>query len=248
MKRILFLLPLLALVGCRQGAPLSEDVTIAAAASLSSAFRTLGDRFTAQTGVPVTFSFAATGTLSEQIRNGAPFDVFAAADTAHVDQLIQKGFVLADSRTVFAYGELVLAFAPGVKGTSLDDLRDPRFEHIALANPEIAPFGLAAQQALTASGLWEALAPRLVFGENVRQTFQFVASGDAQAGFVPRGFAESGHLAFVTVPPEWYAPIAMGTGLVATSPHAVAAQQFLDFLLSPQAQAILEAHGFRKVR
>ncbi len=244
------LLCLLWLAGCRWGtaAPPPDTLTVAAAASLSSAFQEVGAAFTAQSGIPVTFSFAATGTLGQQIRNGAPFDLFAAADTAHVDALIREGLLSADSRTVFAYGRLVLALAPGMQATALDDLRAPRFARIALANPEIAPFGLAARQTLEHNGLWEPLAPRLVFGENVRQVYQYVAGGDVQAAFVPLGFAQAGGLTYLPVPPDHHAPIALGAGIPVAAPHADQAARFLDFLLGSPAQAVLERHGFRPVQ
>ena len=175
-----------------RGSHAKATVRVAAAADLARAFPEIAAAFTAETHTPVDLTFGSSGLLARQLEMGAPFDVFAAADLALVDRVIAAGACRADTRTAYARGHLSmwwradLAVAPP---TGLGDLADPRFRRIAIANPESAPYGRAAKEALTASGVWASVHPRLVYGENVQQALQFAQSGNAEVALVGRALA-----------------------------------------------------------
>src|SRR6059036_4109772 len=152
------------------------SLTVFAAADLTFAFKELAPRFEKATGARVTLVFGSTGTFAQQIRQGGPADVFFAADQSFVEALAAGGVLLRETRTLYAQGRIVLATARafGPKLTDLRSLLDPRVRHVAIANPVHAPYGRAAEQALRRAGLWEALRPKLVYAENIRQALQYV--------------------------------------------------------------------------
>jgi len=145
----------------------------------------VGQAFKAKTGVEVILSYGSTAQLSTQIENGAPFDVFAAADTEHVDSLVAAGKVIGDSRAIYALGQLALWIPEG--GSSgvheLKDLAGPQIRFIAMAQPELAPYGRATVEVLNHAGLWNAVQPKLVYGTSISMAKQFAASGSANAAF-----------------------------------------------------------------
>src|SRR5215813_6031674 len=163
------------LAGCQKNAPAApvEPLKVAAAADLARAFPEVAAAFEKESGQKVTFTFGSTGLLSKQIIEGAPFDVFAAANVSYVDDILKTGTCAGDSKALYARGHIGIWTR---KGTSvappktLADLADPRFVRIAIANPEHAPYGKAAQQALEKLGIWDKVKPRLVYGENIQQT------------------------------------------------------------------------------
>jgi molybdate transport system substrate-binding protein len=184
-RRCLSFLALFLLCACT-GARSEGSLSIAAAGSLTTVFGEISSAFMEKTGNSVTVSYASTGHLAQQIRNGGPFDLFAAADARHVDMLIEEGFLDGSTRTVYAWGDLVLVIHSDFEGDvdEIEDMTIPEIEHIAIANPEHATYGLAAEQALKRAGVWNLIADRLVYGETVRQAEQLVETGNAQAGLV----------------------------------------------------------------
>ncbi len=229
------------LAGCAQRAP--APLTIAAAAGLAPAFEMLAPDFEEQAGMPVIYSYGSTANLAAQIRNGAPFDAFAAADALHIDQLIDEGLLDGSSRTVFASGRLALAKTRDspLALAAIEDLLDPAVGSVVIANPAFAPYGLAARQALERSGLWEPLRPRVIYAENVRDAGQLVASGNAAAGVFAASTAISLNLRWIEVPAELFDPIEhVAAARVGAEPGASA---FLLFLRGPQAAAVLEGFG-----
>lgn len=239
----LFLLA--ALAGSCSSPPASNPLTIAAAASLAPVFDQLGPLFHTETGSEVVFSYGATGSLAEQLRNGAPFDAFAAADALHIDELIEEGLLVADTRTLFALGKLVIVTAPGslLDLASIADLADPSVQVVAIANPVLAPYGLAATQALERSGIDPEVQPKLVYGETVQQAGQIVSSGNANAGLISATTALSLGLLGLEVPPSLYDPIQQVAAVRAGSQRLELATEFLEFLGSPTARAVFERSG-----
>lgn len=235
--------------GCRDRGGASaggaaRDLRVAAAADLEPAFRALGQRYTGQSGRGVVFSFAGSQALAQQIRHGAPFDLYAAASVAHIEALQSEGRLLPGALSRYARGQLVLwAGTHATPPATVQTLSDPRYRRIALANPEHAPYGLAAQQALRAAGIYDAVAGRLVFGENVRQAQQFVATGNADVVLGAQALALASGGAFTAVPPTLYAPLIQALGIVRGGDEAAAAQ-FAALVLSPEGQAILARFGF----
>ena len=234
------LLGMLLLAGCT--APNSR-LTVAAASNLAPAFDQVGAEFTQATGIPVAFSYAATTILARQIAEAAPFDVFAAADTAHLDQLVAAGRIVPGSRAVYARGQLAL-WAPGGAVRDLHDLAGPQVRFVAVAQPELAPYGAAAIEALKAAGLWEAVQPKLVYANDIGQAKQFASSGNADAAFTAYSLVmlESGTV--VRLDQKLYPAIQQAIGTVAVSRRLADAKRFSEFVLSPRGQAILAAHGY----
>ena len=227
----------------------AQGLTVAAAANVQFAFREIGDQFEAETGIPVNFVYGATGTLARQIENGAPYDLLAAADTASLDQLTAQGLIRAEDQAVYARGRLALVAnqSSGLQGVTLDDLATLEGVRIAIANPDHAPYGRAAYQALMAVGLWDALEEqaRLIRAGNVRQALQFVETGDAPLGLVSLSIADVSEVTYVLVPTHLHQPIDQAIGVTTRSNHVAAARRFLAFVAGPQGRAILARYGYQ---
>lgn len=216
---------------------------MAAAANLSDSFAELARAFTAKTGVRVTFSFGATGDLATQIENGAPYDLFAAADVQHVDALKSKGLLAPETCVRYARGRLVLWTPHGDPVHQLQDVT--RMKRIAIANPDIAPYGEAAVESLRALGIWEEVEPKAVYGNNVSQTRQYAATGNVDAAFVPLSLVKDHYL---EVNERLHQPIDQALGVTKASKRQDAARRFADFVLSPEGQAILSRYGYASVQ
>ncbi len=225
----------------------NEPLLVAAAADLTFAFRDLAKRYEEETGRRVVLSFGSTGLLERQIAEGAPFDVFAAANLAFVDDAIASGACLEDSKTLYAAGRIVLFAAPGASFVAhgMADLADARVRRIAIANPDHAPYGRAAKQAIERAGLVAATAPKLVYGENVQEALQFARSGNADVAIVAQSLA--------TVTPGEWSPIPPGLHdridqalVVCTHGRAGAAagRRFAAFVGSRESRAIMQRYGF----
>jgi molybdate transport system substrate-binding protein len=226
--------------------PSQVELTVAAAADLQFAFTKLAQIFEAESGHKVTLVFGSTGQLAQQIANGAPYDLFAAANVEFVDDLIQQRLALDETKQLYARGRIVLAVSrsPGMKIEDLDDLLSPEINSVAIANPTHAPYGRAAQQALEAAGLWDHIQSKLVFGDNVRQALQFVQSGNAQAGIVALSIANTPEITWTVIDEALHAPLDQALVVVAASRHKEEAQAFAAFIGSPAGQAVMEQYGF----
>jgi molybdate transport system substrate-binding protein len=238
-------------LNCSRVAPNAEkasEIDVAAASNLTDAFTELGKQFTAETGVRVVFSFGATADLTKQIENGAPFDVFASADVEHVDKLNSQGLVTAGTNKSFARGRLVL-WVPGdspLTLTRVEDVTRADVERIAIAKPDLAPYGRATVEALRALNLWAAVEPKVVYGQNVSQTKQYVATGNAEVGFIPMSLVKPGEGRSIEVDEKLHQPIVQAIAVVKESPYQDNARRFVDFVLSEKGQALLERFGYRK--
>lgn len=246
----------LALAGCaRTPAPegsttparKGQTITVGAAADLQFAFTELGRLFEERTGHKVTFTFGSTGNLAKQIENGAPIDLFAAANVSFVDDLRAKGRIIPETQQLYALGRIVVAGnkAAGVTVQRLEDLLDPKIKHVAIANPDHAPYGLAAKQALISAGIWEQIQPKLVLGENVRQTLQYIQTGNAEAGVVALSIAGVPEIAYTLVDEKLHAPLNQALGVVKGSPSEGAAREFAAFIMGPVGQPIMQKYGFQ---
>ncbi|WP_435015420.1 molybdate ABC transporter substrate-binding protein [Tundrisphaera sp. TA3] len=239
---------LLAGCGGRSGPPEPEPLRIAAASDLQHALPILVAAFRVDHPIPVEPTFGSSGQLAEQVAQGAPFDLFLSANLDFVRTLARSGAIRPDSVREYARGSLVMVVHPGagVEVRSIADLDRPEIRRIAIANPDLAPYGLAARQALEHARLWDRLEPKIVRAESVRQAFQFVATGNAEVGFVGRALAGDRNLRVVPVDPDAYAPIIQGLGCVARSRRAAEAEAFARFLLGEAGQALLVELGFSR--
>lgn len=221
-----------------------DSLTVFAAADLAHAFEELTPTFTRQTGTAVTLVFGASGSLAIQVERGAPADLFFSANTGFVDRLVRAGVLLGASRTVYARGRLALAWPRGRRPLrNLGDLLRPEVRRVAIANPETAPYGLAAKQALEGRGLWELLQPKLVFGENVRQTLQYAQTGAIEAVIVARSAARVPEVGSLLLAESLHAPIDQAAAVVARSRHARSALEFLAYVTGP-GWPVMERNGF----
>ncbi len=227
------------------GTPQSE-LTVAAAADLQFAFTDIAKVFEEQTGHKVTLVFGSTGQLAQQIENGAPYDLLAFADFGYIQQLAAKKLVLENSVAPYARGRIVLAAnrQAGVTVTDLKDLLNPQIKHISIANPAHAPYGVAAKQALEAAGLWDAVQPKLVLGENVRQALQYIQTGDAEAGIVALSVANVPEISWTLIDESMHQPLNQALAIVASSPHQELASQFAAFINGEYGRPIMRKYGF----
>lgn len=225
----------------------AETLTLAVAANFADTLEELATHFDAEAGHRVRISAGSTGKLYAQIRNGAPFDAFFAADAERPKKLEAEGLIVPGSRFTYAVGRLVL-WSPdaGRFEPNGSALKTGGFEHLAIANPRLAPYGLAARQALEKMGLWQTLQPRLVRGENIGQTFHFVSSGHAELGFValsqvPRdqaGYLRGSHW---RIPARLHDPIEQ-QAVALKDTDAVRA--FMHYMRSDKARALIQRHGY----
>jgi molybdate transport system substrate-binding protein len=221
---------------------------VAAAANLTEAFAEVGPLFTTKTGIRVVFSFGATADLAKQIENGAPFDVFAAADTEHVEQLERKGLLAPGTRALYARGRLVMWLPPGshLKIERIQDITAKAFERIAIAKPDVAPYGLAAVESLRNLGIWSEIEGRVVYAQNVSQARQYAATGNAEIAFIPLALVKPGEGTYLEVSEETHKPIDQALGIIKESGKQAAARQFVEFLLSNEGQELLAKKGYSK--
>ena len=226
----------------------TPEIIVAAAANLSEAFSELGRQFTTRTGINIRFSFGATADLAKQIENGAPFDVFASADVEHVDRLAQRGLLAPGSRALFARGRLVLWTPEGGKArvSRIEDIADAGVERIAIAKPDVAPYGRATVEALRSLNLWERVESKAVYAQNVTQTKQYAARGEADVAFLPRALVKQGEGTAIEVDERLHRPIDQALGVVRASDKQDAARRFAEFVLSVEGQSVLERYGYVK--
>jgi molybdate transport system substrate-binding protein len=229
--------------------PSKPLLRVAAASDLQTALPALIARFESHQAIKVQAVFGSSGQLAEQIRQGAPFDLFLAANMAYVQDLAAAGVVRPETVRPYAQGSLVLAVhrEAGAPIARLADLARPEIKRIALANPDFAPYGKAARQALERAKLWDELGPKLVRAETVRQALQFVQTGNAEAGFVGRAIAGVPEVRAIAIDPALYDPIVQGLGIVSRTGQAERARAFADFVLGADGQAILAEFGFQGV-
>ena len=225
------------------------EAQIAVAANFATPAKRLADQFAQTTGHKLAISAGSTGKFYAQIRNGAPFDVFLSADNATPRRMEEEKLAMPGSRFTYAVGRLALwSPMPGMVDDKAEVLRKAAFKRLAIANPKLAPYGAAAQQTMEKLGVWPVLQQKLVQGENIAQTFQFVSSGNADLGFVAlsqiqeRGNAIAG--SHWLVPPSMYAPLRQDAALLARGEANAAARQFLDYLRSPSARELIRSYGY----
>ena len=240
------------IVACSKGdapdlAPKTEVVRVAAASDLAGTLEGIGSLFEKKTGSKLSLSFGASGLFAKQLEEGAPFDVFAAADASFVERAVRAGACDGSTRARYARGRLGL-FTRDDAGTApaaVAELTDARFRRIAIANPEHAPYGRAAKEALQWSNLWATLESRIVYAENVRQALQMAESGNAEAALVAFSHARrvKGGKA-LDIDPNLFTPLDQVVVACKRGKNAGAGAEFARFLLSPEAREIFAQGGF----
>jgi molybdate transport system substrate-binding protein len=247
-RRLLLLISLGLSTGCGSE-PGTTPLRVAAASDLQSAMPVLISAFRSETKLDAEAVFGVSGQLAQQIKAGAPYDLFLSANRVFVDDLAKSGAIRPDSVRSYTKGTLVLVvndlFDPGIK--TLADIASDKVKSIAIANPDLAPYGAAAKQALERAGLWEKVKPKLVIAESVRQALQFVESGNAEVGFVGKAIAGVKGVRTIPLHPDAYDPIVQAMGIVAESKRGGDAEKFAEFLLGETGQGILKDFGFQSI-
>lgn len=233
--------------GCQSPPPSAlQPVKIAAASDLTLAFEELGQLFEKRSGQKVTFSFAASGALAKQLSQGAPFDLFAAANPAFADAAVKAGACDGASKKLYARGRIAAwSKNGGPRLVALSELARPEIKHIAIANPEHAPYGKAAREALLESGLWNAVESKIVHAENVRQALQFAETGNADVAIVALSLVTSdlsGHR--LLIEPGLHQPIEQTLVVCRRGKNEAGGRAFAQLVASLEGQALLRRYGF----
>jgi molybdate transport system substrate-binding protein len=235
-----------------QAVTADEPLLIAGAADLMPAFTVLGERFEEATGEDVVFSFGSSGQLAQQLLEGAPMDLYASADVSFVEQILDAGVGDPDTQATYAFGRIAI-WAPddAWRGwqTLADLAADDGIRIIAIANPDHAPYGRAAKQALETSGLWDTVEPKLVYGENVADTQRLAATGNADVAIVALSLAvaadEAGDGTWVLLDGSLHEPLQQELVVTAADPdRAALAQRFIDHVDSEDGRAVMRRFGF----
>ncbi len=230
----------------------AQEITAAAAADMSAALPEVVAAYTKKTGQTVKLSFGSSGNLTNQIRNGAPFDAFFSADEEYPQQLIAEGLAVKETLYRYAVGRLVL-WVPNdspldLSKLGIQALLDPSVKKISIANPATAPYGRAAAATLRHFGIYDQVSAKLVIGENIAQAAQFVESGNAQAGLVALSHALAPAMKdkgrYWTVPLDAYPTLNQAAVVLSKSKQQDAARKFLEFLRTPEAASLLSSYGF----
>ena len=228
------------------------QAAVAAAADLKFAVEEVAARFTADTGRTLRLSFGSSGNFTRQIQEGAPFQLFMSADEDLVFRLADAGKT-EDRGTVYATGRIVL-FTPNGSTVAPDAdmrdlgaaLKDGRLKRFAIGNPDHAPYGKRAEEALRKAGMWDSIQPRLVLGENIAQAAQFAVSGDAQGGIVAYSLVLSPQLSgkgrYVLIPQDWHQPLRQRMVLLKGADES--ARAFYAYLQQPRAREVMRKYGF----
>jgi molybdate transport system substrate-binding protein len=234
------------------GSSSGREVRIAAASSMKGALEELRGSFqSSHPGLTVTITYGASGNLYSQLLNKAPFDAFFSADTGYPHRLAEQGLAAPESERIYARGVLV-AWVPNGSLLELDRdglkaLGAPAIKHLAIANPRRAPYGRAAEEALNAAGVYEAVKDRLVLGENVEQTAQFVQSGAAEAGLIPLSLALQPAMKsagrYAEVPASMHTPIRHGAVITAWAASPAEAREFCDHVMGRAGRSVLARYG-----
>ena len=229
----------------------AQDARVAVASNFVNTVQVLALKFSEQTPYKISLSAASTGKLYAQIRQAAPFDVFLSADRQTPERLADEGLAVKETLFHYARGRLVfVSQAPSSSTAAEQLLRQAQFKKLAIANPELATYGLAAKQTLEALGLLPKVQARLVMGENIGQTAHFVFSGNADAGLLPRAFAletpeqKKLYQNSWLVPEALHQPIIQTAVLLTRGQNNTAARLFLQYLQQPEAQGIIASHGY----
>lgn len=237
--------------GCRRDTPEPDETNpkvlhVAAASDLTQAFEELGRSFEQSTGIRVVFNFGSTGMLAKQIENGAPVDLFAAANVEFVEGLERMGLTIPDTKALYARGRITIWMTADsrLRIERLEDLARPEVERIAIANPEHAPYGAAAREALQTARLWDAVQPKCVFGENVRQTLQYAQSGNVNAAIVALSLSVQSGGRWVLIPEEMHKPLDQALAVIKSTRREQQARQFIAFINGESGRPIMRRYGF----
>lgn len=221
-------------------------LTVSAAADLNYVFREIGALWEKETGNKVRFNFGSTGQLAQQIERGAPVDLFAAANKSFIEDLDKKGLIVSNTKALYGRGRITLWTREDSKlnPKSIRDLTRPEYKRIAIANPDHAPYGIAAREALQSVGIWDTVKPRLVLGENIRQTQQYAETGNVDVAIAALSLSVTKPGKWELIPENLHKPIDQMLAVVKSSKHQRQAQHFARFINGPKGRPLMKKYGF----
>ncbi|HYJ84970.1 MAG TPA: molybdate ABC transporter substrate-binding protein [Pyrinomonadaceae bacterium] len=237
----------LLLSGCHSSDRFDQKpILVAAAADLGPAFEEIGREYEKTTGTKVTFSFGSTGTLAKQIENGAPMDLFAAANVAFIDDLQKKGLIIPDTKALYARGRITLWKHPDSKLQidKLQDLTRPEVQKVGIAVPEHAPYGAAAREAMQTAGIWDQVKDKMVFAENVRMALQYAETGNTDVSVVALSLSMQSKGHWFLIPEELHKPLDQALAVIKDTRNEEKARRFASFINGPQGRPIMRKYGF----
>jgi len=244
MKRIVLVFSLLFF----SAAVFGQNLRVAVAANLQGVIKVLAKDFKEKTGIEVEPIIGSSGNLATQIKNGAPFDVFLSADITFPESLFNEGFS-NKAPEVYAYGSLVIVSTQDIGFENWERLLlSPRIKKIAIANPKIAPYGKAAEEALTKKGIWTSVQPKIVQGESIAQVNTYITTGVAEVGFTTQSLIKDSEgktkLYWKLIDPKSYTPIKQGMVIINATKNIAEAEKFYQYILSADAKKILKEYGY----
>ncbi len=221
-------------------------LTVSAAADLNYVFPEIGRLWEQETGHRVTFNLGSTGQLAQQIERGASVDLFAAANKKFVEDLDQKGLVYSDTKALYGVGRLTLWQREAGPHTieNIQDLMNSEIKRVAIANPDHAPYGVAAREALQSAEIWEAIQPKLILGENIQQTQQYAETGNVDVAIAALSISVEKPGEWVLVPEELHKPLEQMLAIPKSAAHPEEAKQFAIFINSEQGRLLMRKYGF----
>jgi molybdate transport system substrate-binding protein len=246
LKALFWVASLVLVAASRSLSQTKPELTVFGAADLAFALKDIVAKFEQTHDAKVNLVMGSTGNLAQQIAHGAPADIFFAANESFVDDLIRRGAIIPETRALYAQGRIVLATRKdrGPRLTGLKDLTDPRIRRMAIANPQHAPYGKAAEEALRTVGLWGTLQPKLVFGENIRHTLQFLETGGVDAAIIALSVANVPEIDFVLIDAALHKPLNQAVGVVKRSPYPERSLAFIQYVNGPEGRSIMKKYGF----
>jgi len=243
--KLTFFLLAVAGTGCKPG---QDKLTIATAANCQFAIDSIATNFSKETGIKINLVISSSGKHTAQIIAGAPYDIFISADMKYPQRLYAQGLSEAEPE-VYAYGKLVLWSINKTMKTTIDNLIKKDFQHLAVPNPETAPYGIAAREAMIKLNLWEELQDYFVFGESVAQTNQYIVSGAADIGFTAASIVKAPKNQslgrWVAVSDSLYRPITQGVVILKSTTKPDEAQRFYQYLFSENSKKVLTSFGYK---
>jgi len=225
----------------------APKLRIAAAADLTLAFKEIAIQFEQETKIPTEITFGSTGRTAMQIENGAPYDVFAAADVSYIDGLNKKGLILADTQQLYAQGRIGIATLKG-SNLSIKDLQDladnPMVKKIAIAEPSHAPYGKAAKQALEHRNLWDRVQSKMVNGQNIQDTLAILKSGNVDAAIIALSIYKPDEVDFTLIDGSWHAPLYQAMAILKTTKQEENARKFVAYVNGEKGRVVMKKYGF----
>ncbi len=242
----LFLVGLLTACGISSPQPSPITLTVSAAANLNSVFPEIGKLWQQETGNRVVFNLGSTARLAQQIEQGAAVDLFAAANKQAIEELDRKGLIISETKIVYGLGRIGLwqRQDSAIAITALKDLLKPEIKRVAIANPVSAPYGVAAKEALQSSGIWEELQPKMILGENITQTQQYVETGNVDIAIVALSNTINKSGQWTAIDSKLHQPLAQMLAIPKNAPHPEIAKQFVAFINAEKGRELMQKYGF----